>query len=109
LPKTVVGSESFISNNGDLCPQLGSLGTGTLNLSYNFPPVPNPIIDPTVGQAVSVAQSGPNWILTGPLTAGSYAPAANFTASLRPVVVGTQTCGTGVTSMYIKSGSLSNV
>ncbi len=116
LPKTVIGSESFISNQGNLCPQLSTppgtpLGTGTLNLAYNFPPVPTPtIIDPTVGQSVTVTQVGGYWNLAGALGAGSY-PSGNFTAHLHPVLVGAESCNTavGVTSMWINHGTLSNV
>ena len=70
VPKTVIGSMSFLSAQGNTCPLLGSLGEGTLNLTYNYPPVPNPMIDPSVAQNVSVTQSGPFWTLTGQVTWG---------------------------------------
>jgi len=110
VPSTVIGSESFISNLGNFCPQLSppSLGAGTLNLTYNFPPVPNPIVDPTVGQSITV-NGAASWTLTGLLNAGSYTPAPNFTASLHPVLVGAQNCTSGVNSMFINHGTLSNV
>ena len=108
LPTTVIGSESFLSKNGNLCPQLGTLGTGVLNLTYNFPPVPNPIIDPSVGQSVTVTEVGPNWDLTGAINAGSY-PSGNFKAVFHPILVGPETCASGVTSMWINHGTLSNV
>jgi hypothetical protein len=111
VPKTVIGSESFISNDGNECPQLNALGTGTLNLAYNFPPVPATIIDPSVGQAIAVKDEvGPDWDLSGAINAGSY-PSANFSAVLVPVLVGAEGCGkpAGVTSLWINSGMLSNV
>jgi hypothetical protein len=109
VPKTVIGSESFISNDGNLCPQLGSLGTGTLNLAYNFPPVPATIVDPSVGQAIGVTQSGGYWDLSGAINAGSY-PSGNFTAALHPILVGAESCtsSTGVTSLWINHGTLTN-
>jgi hypothetical protein len=108
VPTTVVGSISFTSTQGNACPQLGSLGTGTLNLSYNFPPVPGKMIDPSVASSVSVTQSGAFWDLAGAVGWGSY-PSPSFTAQLKPVVIGTQTCANGLTSEYINRGTLSNV
>lgn len=109
IPKTVVGSISFTSAVGNTCPQLGNLGTGTLNLSYDFPPVPAKMIDPSVASSVTVTQSGPYWDLAGGVGWGSYSPSPNFTAQLKPVVIGTQTCANGLTSEYITRGTLSNV
>lgn len=90
---------SFTRKNG--CPLLSPpvLGTGTLNLTYNYPPVPRNMIDPSVGQTVTVTQVGPFWVLKGALI-GSY-PSANFVAWLKPDVIGAQNCKTGITSEYI--------
>jgi hypothetical protein len=98
-PKTVIGSMSFQTTN--TCPLLSppALGSGTLNLAYNYPPVPNPMIDPSVGQNVTVTQSGPYWVLTGSVV-GSY-PSSNLQIWLKPVPIGGQNCGTGITSEYI--------
>ena len=65
FPKTVIGSISFLSSQNNGCPLFGQLGTGQLNLTYNYPPVPNPMIDPSVAQNTSVTQSGAFWTLNG--------------------------------------------
>jgi hypothetical protein len=113
IPKSVVGSISFESAQGNACPLLGFLGQGTLNLAYNYPPVPNPMIDPSVATSVSVTQSGPYWTLKGAVQWGSYAtnPPTAFTISLKPNVIGSQTCGNGITSEYIarSNGPLLNI
>lgn len=109
IPKTVVGSISFTSALGNTCPQLGTLGTGTLNLAYNFPPVPTKMIDPSVASSVTVTQSGPYWDLAGTVGSGSYSPSPSFSAQLKPIVIGTQTCANGLTSEYITRGTLSNI
>lgn len=100
IPRTVIGAMSFTRKNG--CPLLSPpvLGTGVLNLAYNYPPVPASMIDPSVGQSVTVTQVGPFWVLKGAITAGSY-PSASFTAWLKPEVIGAQNCKTGITSEYI--------
>ena len=109
VPKTVVGSISFTSAVNNVCPQIGTLGTGTLNLAYNFPPTPAKMIDPSVASAVTVTQSGAFWDLSGGVNWGSYSPSPSFSAVLKPIVIGTQTCSTGLTSEYITRGTLSNV
>ena len=102
-PKTVIGSMSFQTNNACPLPSGPALGKGTLNLTYNYPPVPNPMIDPSVA-GVTVTQVGPFWKLTGQVTAGSYPdPVPNLQIVLRPVVIGAQNCKTGITSEYIAS------
>ena len=100
-PSTVIGSMSF-QVQANHCPLLGPIGAGTLNLTYNYPPVPNPMIDPSVAPNTTVTQSGPYWVLTGQVTAGSYPDAVpNLQILLRPVVIGAQNCKTGITSEYI--------
>lgn len=103
VPVTVVGSISFVSRHKNACPQLGYLGKGVLNLSYNFPGVPNPMIDPSVAPVVKVTQVGPYWELKGLVTKGSYPDPATkpFFASLKPDPIGGQSCKTGITSEYI--------
>lgn len=101
-PKTVIGSMSFQTNNA--CPLVSppALGAGTLNLTYNYPPVPSPMIDPSVAPATTVTQSGALWVLTGQVTAGSYPDGTtHFQIWLRPVVIGAQNCKTGLSSEYI--------
>jgi len=99
VPATVTGAMSFVRKNG--CPLLSPpvLGTGTLNLSYNNPPVPRIMIDPSVGQTVTVTQVGPYWVLKGALI-GSY-PSTTFVAWLKPEAFAGQNCKTGITSEYI--------
>jgi hypothetical protein len=103
VPATVTGSISFISDRKNACPQLGLLGKGVLNLSYNQPPVPVLMIDPSVAPNVTVTQSGPYWILKGRVTWGSFPDPVTktFVAELKPDVIGTQNCKTGITSEYI--------
>lgn len=114
IPKTVVGSISFPHPAGNGCPLLGSLGTGLLNLSYNFPPVPSPVmLDPSAALKVAVSQSGAFWVLKGLVDEGSYKDpsTAPFTWVLKPDVIGTQNCKTGITSEYIirSNGLLKNI
>jgi hypothetical protein len=109
IPKTVVGSMSFTSALANACPQLGTLGTGTLNLAYDFPPVPAKMIDPSVASSVTVTQSGAFWDLAGAVGSGSYSPSPSFSAQLKPIAIGSQTCANGLTSEYITRGTLSNV
>ncbi len=114
VPKTVVGSISFPHPPGNGCPLLGLLGTGILNLSYNFPPVPSPtMIDPSAALKVTVTQSGAFWVLKGLVTEGSYKDpsTAPFTWVLKPDVIGSQNCKTGITSEYIirSNGLLKNI
>ena len=100
-PSTVIGSMSF-QVQANHCPLLGQIGSGTLNLAYNYPPVPNPMIDPSVAPNTTVTQSGPYWVLTGQVTAGSYPdPSPILQIWLKPNVIGAQNCKTGITSEYI--------
>jgi hypothetical protein len=97
VPTSVIASMSFTRANG--CPLLGPLGTGTLNMAYNYPNVAATVIDPSVGQQVTVTQSGPYWVLAGTI-GGSY-PSTTFSATLKPDPIAGQTCGSGLTSEYI--------
>jgi hypothetical protein len=108
VPKSVIGSISFPSNNASTCPQLGTLGTGTLNLAYNYPPVAGLVIDPSVAMPVTVTQVGALWDLSGGTVAGSY-PSTTFSGALKPVTIGGQNCGSGITSEYITRGTVSNI
>jgi len=109
VPKSVIGSMSFSSvPNLNGCPQLGNLGTGTLNLTYNYPPVPVAMIDPSVAPSVAVTQVGAFWDLAGAVTQGSY-PSPTFSAVLKPDVIAPQTCANGITSEYIIRGTLTNI
>jgi hypothetical protein len=99
-PSTVIGSMSF-QVQANHCPLLGPIGAGTLNLTYNYPPVPNPMIDPSVAPNTTVTQSGPYWVLTGQVTAGSYPdPSPILQIWLKPNPIGGN-CATGITSEYI--------
>jgi hypothetical protein len=104
VPASVIGSMSFNSNQGDACPLTGTLGTPSpstyLSLAYNFPPVAATVIDPSVVTDVGVTQTGAYWKLSGSAVLGSY-PASSFSAELKPVPIGTQTCTSGITSEYI--------
>jgi hypothetical protein len=100
IPKTVVGSISFTMPNG--CPLDGWMGQGTLNLAYDFPPVPGPVmIDPSVATAtVSNYGTTPYWTISGQVVAGSYL-SPNLVIVLKPQVIGGQNCKTGITSEWI--------
>jgi hypothetical protein len=103
VPKTVIGSLAFKAVQGTVCPQFGYLGKGYLHLAYNYPGVPNPMIDPSVG-LVTVTQHGPYWELQGPIFAGSYATLAgpNFDGWVKPDLIGGHGCGNGgINSEYI--------
>lgn len=115
VPKTVVGSISFFHPHGNGCPLSGRLGTGVLNLSYNFPPVPSPVmIDPSAALKVTVTNFGPTpfWTLRGLVSEGSYkAPSTMpFTWVLKPDPIGGN-CQKGITSEYIirSNGPLTNI
>jgi hypothetical protein len=109
VPKEVTGSMSFPAVNANGCPQLGNLGQGTLNLAYNYPPVGATVIDPSVAMPVNITQAGPLWNLTaGGALIGSY-PSGGFSGTLKPVTIGGQNCGGGITSEYITRGTLTNV
>jgi hypothetical protein len=114
LPKTVVLSMSFTTTN--VCPQTDVIGGGTANFAYNYPPVPSPMIDPSVAMNVSVTEGPPytspgDWRLLGLVNWGSYSASVgpDFQANIRPVVIGRQNCKTGVTSMYVSEGTMINV
>ncbi len=101
LPRTVIGSLVFKAVQGTVCPQFGYLGKGQLHLTYNYPDVPNPMIDPSYG-VVTVTESGPYWELKGSI-AGSYPTLSGpaFDAWLKPNPIGAQSCSSGLTSEYI--------
>jgi hypothetical protein len=100
VPKTVVGAISFTMPNG--CPLDGWMGQGTLNLAYDFPPVPGPVmIDPSVASAtVSNYGTTPYWTISGQVVAGSYL-STNLVIVLKPTVIGGGNCKTGITSEWI--------
>jgi hypothetical protein len=101
VPVTVIGALAFKARQGNICPQLGSLGKGLLYLTYNYPGVPNPMIDPSVAD-VTVSQYGPYWHLHGTVFAGSYmVPGSKLDIGLKPDVIGAQSCPNGITSEYI--------
>lgn len=113
VPASVIGSMSFTSNLKNGCPLLSppALGTGVLNLTYNYPPVPATVINPSVAMPVTVTQAGALWNLTlapGGSVLGSY-PSATFSASIKPVTIAGQNCGTGINAEYISRGVLANV
>jgi hypothetical protein len=100
VPKTVIGTVSFTMPNG--CPLDGWMGQGTLNLAYDFPPVPAPVmIDPSVATAtVSNYGTTPFWTIQGAVWAGSYL--GNYKVVLKPSVIGAgANCKTGITSEWI--------
>jgi hypothetical protein len=112
VPTSVIASMSFSSIQGNACPLLGTLGKGTLNLTYNYPGVPSTVIDPSVAQSVTVTELGPYWKLAGQVTQGSYIdPSPTFSVELKPNGIGTQGCPNGITSEYIarSQGPLTNV
>ena len=111
VPQTVIGSMSFFSAAHNGCPQSGRLGTGILNLAYNYPPVPPVMIDPSSALSVSVTRAA-FWTLTGKVSWGSYpdpSPSPTFKALLKPNLVGGENCKNGVTSLYISSGALLDI
>jgi len=110
VPASVVGSISFTSSLKNGCPQIKAGGAGFLNLAFNFPPVPAIMIDPSFGPKVTVSVAPPipgTWNLAGPL-GGSY-PSTTFKASLKSAIIAGQTCANGITSLYIPSGTLTNI
>jgi hypothetical protein len=101
VPNSVIGSMSFTMPNG--CPLGGWFGQGFLNLAYNYPPVPTPVmIDPSVAPWAAVSNVGttPYWTITGQVASGSY-PSTSFVIKFKPDVIGNQNCKTGITSEYI--------
>lgn len=114
VPKTVSLSMSITTTNA--CPLIGVIGGGTANFAYNFPPVPSPMIDPSTAMNVSVTEGRPYtlngyWRLLGQVNWGSYGSPANplFQANIHPVIVGKESCGNGVSSLYVNGGTLTNV
>jgi hypothetical protein len=75
----------------------------TLDLAYGYPPAAATVIDPSVA-TVNVSQTGAYWSLAGSVAQGSYSP-GKVRALLKPISFGGQTCGTGITSEYIKDQS----
>jgi len=111
IPKYVVGAISFQDNNFlNGCPQISGppLGVGTLDLSYNFPPVPALMIDPSVAPVATVKDVGALWQITGGISDGSYV-SPGFTALIKPNPIAPGTCGNGITSEYIIRGTLTAV
>jgi len=113
VPKWVIGAMSFVDQAfGTTCPQLSGppLGTGILNLTYNFPGVPVTMIDPSVAPAESVIAAGPLWNLVSSagVTDGSYI-SPSFKAQIKPNPIAPQSCPKGITSEYIIRGTLTNV
>jgi hypothetical protein len=99
VPKWVIGSMSFVTQNG--CPLSGTLGAGTLNLAYDYPDVAPLLIDPSVAPKVTVNPFGPFWILQGPITAGSYTD-PKFRLLIKPDIFAGHTCAApGLISEYI--------
>ncbi|HLX50955.1 MAG TPA: hypothetical protein VKS82_21720 [Streptosporangiaceae bacterium] len=114
VPKSVIGSISVSAKN--TCPLAGVFGTGTLDLTYNYPGVvPNPMIDPSVATNVTLSNTNPPspfWTLTGAVTSGSYmtSPPTPFTISFKPNVIAGN-CAAGITSEYIarSNGPFTNI
>jgi hypothetical protein len=118
IPRQVVTALSYLDNFGTTCPQLSGpippklpFGTGVMDLSYNFPPVPVAMIDPSVAPAASVfSDTNPAlWdIATTGVQDGSYV-SSTFHAQIKPAPIGAQSCRTGLTSEYITRGTLTAV
>jgi hypothetical protein len=106
VPSTVSLSMSLTTTN--VCPMLGVIGGGTANLAYNYPVTSSPMIDPSTAMNVAVTESGPFWNLQGQVNWGSYLSPL-FKANIKPVGVGSESCSSGITSMYVTRGTLSNV
>jgi hypothetical protein len=104
VPKTVLASMSFPSTQGTTCPLFNTFGSNaTLNLAYNYPPVPATMIDPSVvtGVTISDPTASPYWTLTGTVTQGSYL-GSSFSVMIKPNGIGTESCASpGITSEYI--------
>lgn len=114
VPKSVIGSISVQTTNG--CPLGGTFGTGTLDLTYNYPGVPNPMVDPSSATNVTLSDPGtsPFWTLTpalapNPGLVGSY-PSSTFSISFKPNVIAGN-CTSGITSEYIAraNGPFTNI
>jgi hypothetical protein len=113
VPKSVIGSISVQTTNG--CPLLAtSFGQGTLDLTYNYPGVPNPMVDPSSATNVTLGDAGPFWTLTpapgpNPGLVGSY-PSSTFHISFKPNVIAGN-CTSGITSEYIAraNGPFTNI
>jgi hypothetical protein len=102
VPVTVIGALAFKARQGTICPQFGLLGKGLLYLTYNYPGVPNPMIDPSVG-TVTITQYGPYWRIHGTMIAGSYRVAPYvFDIGIKPNLIGGHGCSNGgIDSEYI--------
>jgi hypothetical protein len=114
VPKSVIGSMSFQAGPG--CPIGGTLGTGNLNLTYNYPGVPNPMIDPSVVVNATVTNGPPItpfWTITGSVVGSYPTPAGGpgVSISLKPNLIGSESCRTGLSSEYIarSNGPLTNI
>ena len=115
IPKVIIGSISYVDRFGTKCPQIstaasGPFGKGVLNLAYNYPPAPLNMIDPSVAPTTSV-QSAPNialWAISGPVVDGSFV-SPTFNGQIKPIIIGSQSCATGLTSEYITRGFLNNI
>ena len=114
VPKSVIGSISVQTTNG--CPLGGTFGQGTLDLTYNYPGVPNPMVDPSSATNVTLSNIGttPFWTLTpapapNPGLVGSY-PSNTFHISFKPNVIAGN-CKSGITSEYIAraNGPFTNI
>jgi hypothetical protein len=114
VPKSVIGSISVQTKNG--CPLGGTFGQGTLDLTYNYPGVPNPMVDPSSATNVTLFNPGPGispfWTLSpapGPGLVGSY-PSTTFHISFKPNVIAGN-CTSGLTSEYIAraNGPFTNI
>jgi len=111
LPKQVIGALSFMDNNFlNGCPQISGppLGTGVLDLAYNYPPVPTAMIDPSVAPSATVTDVGALWSIKGAVTDGSFV-SPTFSALIKPNPIAPQNCQKGITSEYIIRGTLTNV
>lgn len=104
-PTSVIGSMSFTVPH-NTCPLLGTFTKqATLNLTYDYPPVPNPLIDPSVATSATVKSGpGPYWTITSSHIIGSYPISSPtvFKNEFYPTVVAPGNCTpAGVTDMYI--------
>ena len=112
VPTTVIGSITYFAKpTRPNCPIKEQEAQGQTDLTYNYPPVPSPtMIDPSAVPATTVTVAGNVWHLRGAVL-GSYPspPSPLFTALLRTVPIGPENCKSGFTSLYIKSGTLTDV
>ena len=100
-PTSVIGSIAF-PYKPNTCPLLPPNFTtkGILNLTYNYPGGPNPMVEPSVAMPTTVSP-GAIWWLKSPKVVGSY-PSNSLKIPLHPILFAGQTCNSpGVTDMYI--------